>query len=62
MNIYDATMIADDELSAEWEEYCEAYQCLIDTGIVWGLQGRFGRRAKELIEEGYCRAPTQQKA
>ena len=63
MNTFDATMIAEGMVDVDtFEEYCEAYQHLIDTGVVWQLQGCFGRRAKELIEEGYCRAPTQQEA
>ena len=36
------------------EEFIQAYQHLINTGIVWGLQGRFGRQAQRLIEGGLC--------
>lgn len=32
----------------------EAWQLLIDTGLVWQLQGKFGRQAQRLIEDGYC--------
>jgi hypothetical protein len=34
-----------------------AYQYLIDIGVVWGLQGRYGRQAKHLIDVGLCTAP-----
>lgn len=43
------------EDEAEWHE---AYQFLIDTGIVWGLQGTFGRTAAQLIQEGHCHAAS----
>ena len=36
-----------------------AYQFLIDTGIVWNLQGRYGRMAKHLIEVGICTSKPQ---
>ena len=32
----------------------EAYQFLIDNGIIWKLQGRFGRTAVRLIDDGSC--------
>ena len=36
-------------------EFIAAWQQLIDTGLAWSLQGWFGRRAMELIEEGLCK-------
>jgi hypothetical protein len=36
------------------EEVAECFQVLIDSGIVWHLQGRYGREAAELIETGMC--------
>lgn len=32
------------------------WQRLIDAGIVWQLQGRFGRTAAGLINAGHCHA------
>lgn len=34
----------------------QGFQNLINSGIVWQLQGHYGRTAKHLIENGYCEA------
>ncbi|UCG93506.1 MAG: hypothetical protein JSV97_10175 [candidate division WOR-3 bacterium] len=34
------------------ERYVEAWQFLLDTGLVWSLQGWFGRTAVSMIEAG----------
>ncbi len=34
------------------EEVLSAWQYLLDIGIVWKLQGSYGRGAQRLIEEG----------
>jgi len=39
------------------DERIEAWQHLIDTGLVWQLQGWFGRTAVDLINSGICRRP-----
>lgn len=36
------------------EEVIEAWQFLINTGMVWTLQGWFGRQARDLIAAGIC--------
>lgn len=36
------------------EQMIEAFQSLIDSGIVWKLQGFYGRTAAGLIDAGYC--------
>ena len=40
-------------------EFIAAWQQLIDTGLAWSLQGWFGRRAMEMIEDGHCTPPKQ---
>ena len=52
---YKATMIAEGVQEPDYpEQYIEAWQHLIDTGLVWQLQGWFGRTAQTLISEGIC--------
>ena len=53
---YTATGIAEGVIECEDEDtYIKAWQHLIDTGLCWSLQGRFGRTAIELIKKGVCR-------
>lgn len=57
MDAYTATGIAEGFIEAESEEQqIEAWQTLIDTGLVWSLQGWFGRTASQLIDAGICHA------
>lgn len=55
MDSYTAVAIAEGFEPAKTEEqYLEAWQHLIDTGLAWQLQGWFGRAARALIENGHC--------
>lgn len=36
------------------ERLIDGFQHLIDDGIVWSLQGFYGRTARALINGGYC--------
>lgn len=56
MDNFEAIMIAECSSKAETQEqYIAAWQHLIDTGIVWSLQGWFGRTATELIAAEICK-------
>lgn len=53
MTVYDAIGLAEGFVEAESEEQViEAWQFLLDTGLIWQLQGMFGRQAVSMIEEG----------
>ena len=53
MNPLEAIGIAEGFIEADSEEkYIEAWQYLLDTGLVWSLQGWFGRTAVAMIEAG----------
>lgn len=47
----EAIMIIEDG-EQELDELVEAWQFLLDTGLVWKLQGWYGRTAVTLIEQG----------
>jgi hypothetical protein len=52
MDTYTAVAIAEGMVDADDEETLDAYQYLVDTGLVWQLQGSFGRVAQHLIDAG----------
>lgn len=39
-------------------EAVDLFQDLLDTGLVWSLQGHYGRTAAALIEAGHIQSPT----
>ena len=56
-----ATMIAEGAQEPDYpEQYVEAWQHLITTGLVWQLQGFFQRTAHRLISEGICTMPKNE--
>ena len=42
------------EYADEYQAHIDAWQYLIDTGVVWQLQGWYGRNAQSLINDGTC--------
>lgn len=54
MNTFEAIQIIEGETDADEDMIIEAWQHLIDTGLVWSLQGSYGQAAAKLIEQGLC--------
>ena len=49
-------LIAFEQGDLDEDEVIEFFQGLIDSGLVWGLQGTYGRTAVALIDSGLCTA------
>ena len=57
MNTYKAVGLAEGHIEGTREEQLEAWQYLVDTGLVYQLQGWFGRTAQDLIQQGLIHDP-----
>ena len=59
--LYNATMITEGAMNETNDKsYIQAWQHLVDTGVVWELQGFFGRAAHRMLSEGTLRpAPIE---
>lgn len=61
MTTYEAVMAIEQPETHDFTEQVEAMQSLIDSGVVWQLQGSYGRLAASMIATGMCRpAPTRE--
>lgn len=49
---YESGLLEDDDVA-------ELFQDLIDSGVVWTLQGCYGRTAQAMIEAGHCHPPRK---
>jgi hypothetical protein len=56
-----AILTIEQDENATDEEQISAWQHLIDSGLVWRLQGWYGRGAMALIDAGLC-SPTQEQS
>tara|TARA_R110001583_G_scaffold21444_5_gene81454 strand:+ start:3552 stop:3815 length:264 start_codon:yes stop_codon:yes gene_type:complete len=62
MDNFTAMGLAEGFIDATSEnQIIEAWQHLVDTGVVWSLQGWFGRNAKRLIDNGVIRPAPRAK-
>ena len=57
MTELDAILTIESDDAADERDVIDAWQYLIDTAIVWKLQGFYQRGATALIEAGVCTAP-----
>ena len=53
------SIIAFEQGELDQEQVVELFQYLINTGLVWQLQGFYGRTARDLIENGLCTLPAK---
>tara|TARA_A100001015_G_C14951098_1_gene696794 strand:+ start:740 stop:1042 length:303 start_codon:yes stop_codon:yes gene_type:complete len=60
MNTIEAVMIIEEGDDHSEKQVLEAWQYLIDTGVVWNFQGWYGRTAAALIRDGICKPSQQQ--
>lgn len=49
-------IIAFENGALDEDETISLFQDLIDSGMVWKLQGFYGRTARDLIDAGLCEA------
>jgi len=56
--VYDSGLVAEIQAYEAGEMHAEGviamFQRLIDSGLVWKLQGSYGRAAAALIRQGQC--------
>lgn len=57
MDMLDKIMAYEGGEMKDSDDVVDFFQELIDNGMVWTLQGHYGRTAKILIESGACRLP-----
>lgn len=59
MTNYIDSIIAYETGELDEEATIDLFQNLLDSGLVWSLQGHYGRTAVALIEAGYITTKTE---
>ena len=59
MTPFEATQIIewDDDDSIDMQDVVEAVQCLIDSAVIWELQGSYQQLAFDMLNEGLVSIP-----
>lgn len=57
MDTFEAIRVIEGEEVADEDTQLEAWQHLVDTGLVWQLQGFYGRTAAQLLDAGVLAQP-----
>ena len=52
MDLLTAVQIVEEDIESTIEDQIEAWQYLLQEGHCWRLQGRYGRDAMNIIEQG----------
>lgn len=61
LTAYRAVALAEGTEEGTEEQVLEAWQYLVDTGLVWSLQGAFGRQAHALMKAGLIEPPSDER-
>lgn len=62
MDTFEAISIIEGETGDDEDTQLAAWQHLVDTGLVWQLQGSYGRQAVRLIDAGLIEHPDRRAA
>lgn len=59
LDTFDLVAIIEGIEDASIDEQLQAWQSLVDSGLIWKLQGWYGRTATQLINQGLINPPTE---
>lgn len=59
LDTFDLVAIIEGIEDASIDEQLQAWQSLVDSGLIWKLQDWYGRTATQLINQGLINPPTE---